>query len=401
MKYLPYGRHCVDADDIESVIQCLKSDWLTTGPIVEEYERAFAQRVGARYAVSCSSGTAALHLAMLSLDIEIGGQVIVPTITFLATANAAKYLNMQVVFSDVDSENALMTPDNFNEALSRSFNPQVVIPVHFAGQVAPIARISEIAKKKKMFVIEDASHALGSSYCDKNITYKVGACAHSDITIFSTHPVKTIATAEGGMVTTNDPNIYEKLLMFRNHGMVKDKNKILNKTLGLDENGEMNPWYYEQQVLGYNYRLNAISCALGLSQLLKLDKFIKKRQMLVSEYDKFFTDHPNIKPLVKDNIELIGWHLYVVLIDFERIGLSRKSLICQLTKKNVGTQVHYIPVHRQPYYASKTEKLNLIGADSYYNRCLSLPLFPDMEISDLQYVKDSIRQVMEYAAQNA
>jgi len=394
---LSYGRQSIDAADVQAVIDVLKSDWLTTGPAVSDFEAEFAKVTGAKYAVACSSGTAGLHLATMALQLDEGDQVIVPTMTFLASANAARYVGADVVFYDVSPDTGLMTAETFRAALENSCNVKAVIPVHFAGQCVDMVAIRKLAQQHDILVIEDACHALGGRQLDDmgHMT-AVGSCTMSEMAVFSLHPVKTITTGEGGVVTTNDEEIYKRLTSLRIHGMVRVAQDLKNKNLGLDENGDLNPWYYEMHDLGFNYRISDINCALGRSQLSKLDGFVKRRQALVSLYDELVSPlAPHVSPLTRVNNGCPGWHLYVVLIDFDAIGISRAEVMRSMSDMGIGSQVHYLPVHHQPYYQELYGQQSFPGADEYYARCLSLPLHPDMIDRDVVRVVDTIKAVLD------
>ena len=394
--FLPYGRQCIDDDDIAAVVDVLKSDWLTTGPTVEKFERAFAERIGVRYAVACSSATAGLHLAALTLDLGNGDRVIVPTMTFLATANAVRYVGAEVTFADADPETGLMTPDLLRDAMNGlAPAPRAVFPVHLNGQTVDMVALAQFARERGMAIVEDASHAVGTLYQAGNEQVAVGACRHSDMAIFSFHPVKTIAMGEGGMVTTNDEAHYERLRAFRNHGMIQAPEKFACRDLAFGANGRPNPWYYEMPEPGFNYRASDIHCALGLSQLGKLDRFIARRYALATRYDALLRPlAPVVRPIGRVANCTPAWHLYVVLIDFEAIGIDRSTIMTRLKEAGIGTQVHYLPVHRQPYYRQRYGEAVLSGAESYYAHCLSLPLFPSMDDGDTDHVVQSLEIVL-------
>lgn len=383
LPFLPYGRQSVDEADIAAVAEVLRGDWLTTGPTVSAFEDAFAARTGAHHAVSCSSGTAALHLGALALGLGEGDWVIVPTMTFAATANAARFVGSEVLFADVDPDTGLMTPNTLDAALIRAKREakpvRAVLPVHLGGQCCAMGAIGEIARDKGLAVVEDACHAVGGD--------GVGACAHSAMATFSLHPVKTIAAGEGGVVATNDGALAETLQRLRSHGMVRDAKAFEHRDLAFDADGTTNPWYYEIADLGFNYRLSDIHAALALSQLGKLDQFVARRQALAKRYDAALADlAPAIRPVGRVAGPAPAWHLYVVLIDFERLGMSRAKVMARLRTKGVGTQVHYVPVHRQPYYVARYGAAALPGAEAYYERALSLPLFPAMTDDDVDRV---------------
>ena len=378
---LPYGRQTIDDDDIAAVAEALRGDFLTTGPMVEAFERAFADKVGARYAVACANGTAALHLAMLALDVQPGDAIIAPSITFLATANCARFVGAEVVFADVDPDTGLMTPDTLAQALERLAGRRLraVLPVHLRGDAADLAGLKHLAKGAGAVLIEDAPHALGTTVKFGNAAGTIGDCAYSAMATFSFHPVKTIATGEGGMVTTNDPHLAERLRRLRTHGMVRP------------EGGD--PWWYEMPEVGFNYRLPDILCALGLSQLAKLDRFAARRRTLAARYQEALASlAPIVRPAVRPEWSDPVLHLMVALIDFKAAGKSRREVVEALRARGVGTQVHYIPVHTQPYYRQRYGELDLPGASAWYDRCLSLPLYPGMEDEDVDRVVEALRE---------
>ena len=395
--FLPYGRHCIDDDDVAAVTAVLKSDWLTTGPVVDDFESAFAEKVGARYAVSCSSGTAGLHLAALALGLGPGDEAIVPAMTFLATANAARYVGGEVGFCDVDPETGLMTPETLHAAATGAAGqPRAAFPVHLNGQTADMPALARIARKRGLAMVEDACHAVGATYQAGNEHFAVGSCRHSDMTVFSFHPVKTIAMGEGGVVTTNDADLNEKLRAFRNHGMTRAPEKFADRAAAFAQNGTANPWHYEMPEPGFNYRVSDIHCALGLSQLGKLDRFVARRRALAERYDMLLVPlAPRVRPVERVANCTPAWHLYVVLIDFAAFGTERAVVMNQLKENGIGTQVHYPPVHRQPYYRERYGDLTMPGADAYSARCLSLPLFPDMDDGDVDRVVSCLSSVLD------
>lgn len=380
---LPYGRQTIDEDDIAAVAQALRGDFLTTGPTVEAFEDAFAGQVGAQHAVACSNGTAALHLAMLALEVQPGEAVIAPSITFLATANCARFVGAEVVFADVDPQTGLMTPDTLAEAMTRLDGRRLraVLPVHLRGDTAELPALEAMAKSANAVLVEDAPHALGSSLKFGNTVQRVGDCAHSAMATFSFHPVKTIATGEGGMVTTNDARLAERLRRLRSHGMIRPQ--------------DGDPWWYEMPEIGFNYRLPDILCALGISQLAKLDAFAARRRALAARYEAA------LKPLAPLVVQASrpDWsdpvlHLMVALIDFQAAGRTRREVVEALRARGVGTQVHYIPVHTQPYYRERYGVLELPGASAWYERCLSLPLYPGMADDDVDRVVAALADVL-------
>jgi UDP-4-amino-4,6-dideoxy-N-acetyl-beta-L-altrosamine transaminase len=388
-RMLPYGRQTIGEDDIVAVAAALRADLLTTGPLVEEFETAFAQATGARYAVACNSGTAALHLAVLALGLGPGDVAIAPSITFAATANVVRFCGAEVVFADVDADTGMLTPETLEKSLARAKKIgrlKAVLPVHLNGSLCDMEGLAAIAHANGAVLVEDACHALGVA--------KVGEARYSRAACFSTHPVKAIATGEGGVITTADAVLAERMRLLRSHGIHRNPNAFRNVEFAFD-GGALNPWYYEMSELGWNYRLPDILCALGLSQLRKLPKFHSRRQAIAKLYDRLLASlAPDVRPA--PHSDLHGWHLYPVLIDFERLHVSRRSLMDTLLEAGIGTQVHYIPVHRQPYYVDRYGTLDLPGGDRYYERCLSIPMFPAMTDSDVEYVvaklSDAIRR---------
>lgn len=402
---LPYGRHSVDQDDIDRVVAVLRSDRLTAGPIVGEFETALADRVGAEHAIVCANGTAALHLATLALEIGPGDAVVVPTLTFLATANAARMAGADIVFADVDPQTGLMRPDDLKAAIASAKGKtlKAVFPVHLNGQSCAMADIAEIARKHDLKIVEDGSHALGGWMdCGKDggkdgLT-TVGACRYSDLTTFSFHPVKAIACGEGGAVTAADPALAERIARLRNHGMIHEPERHTETDLAQSADGAANPWYYEMPEPGLNYRLSDLHCALGLSQLGKLGGFIARRRALVAQYDAQLTTLAHtIRPIGRVPGGRPAWHLYPVLIDFTAAKLDRARLMARLAERGIGTQVHYLPVHLQPYYRARNGDTDLPGAWAYYQSCLSLPLFPAMSDADVTRVVEGLADCLGIA----
>lgn len=393
--FLPYGHQVIDDDDVAAVTAALRGDFLTTGPAVAQFEAAFAQRVGARYAVACNSGTAALHLATMAIGLGPGDSAVVPSLTFLATANAVRFTGAEVVFADVDPTTGLLTAETLRAALkSARSKVKAVLPVHLAGMVADMKAIGAVARDAGLAVIEDACHALGAAEDDG---VAVGACARSALAAFSTHPVKTITTGEGGLVTANDAALAERARRLRNHGMEHDPARWTDPTAGRDGN-QPAPWYYEMAEIGYNYRLTDIGCALGLSQLKKLDRFVKRRAELASRYDRELAAlAPHVTIPARPAQGITAWHLYAVQIDFAALKRRRGDVMRAMRAAGIGTQVHYIPVHRQPYYRKRYGDLPLPGADAYYARTLSLPLFPAMKDADVDRVVGALKQALGIA----
>ncbi len=399
--FLPYGRQVIEDDDIAAVTAALRADYLTTGPTVEAFERAFAERVGAAHAVACNSGTAALHLCTIALGLGPGDWLIVPSMTFLATANAARYVGAEVQFADVDPDTGLLTAATLDEALTQARRAgrtaKAMSVVHLAGRTAPLGAISDIAKANNLPIVEDACHALGTTYdAAGGRAARVGDGRYGALATFSFHPVKTIAVGEGGMVTTNDATLADAMRTGRSHGMIRDPSRMQDRDAAFDTDGTPQPWYYEMQEPGLNYRLPDVLCALGISQLAKLDRFVTRRRQLAKLYDEALKP---LAPLVRTVPPVAdcdpALHLYAALIDFDRLKVNRRQLMASLRERGIGTQVHYIPVHRQPYYRGRYGDQALPGADAYYSRELSLPLFPAMTDGDVGRVVEALSEVVK------
>ncbi len=391
---IPYGKQWIDENDIVSVMNVLRSDRITQGPRVDEFERALTEYTGAKYAVAVNSGTSALHIACLAAEAESDDEVITSPITFAASANCALYCGSKPVFADIDLKTYNIAPEEINKKINSQ--TKVVIPVHFAGQSCDMESISRIVREKesesgkKIYIIEDACHALGSLYKNR----KVGSCEFSDMVVMSFHPVKNITTGEGGVVLTNDEALYKQLRRLRSHGITNDSKEFVNFELAF-HNSMINPWYYEQIDLGFNYRITDIHCALGVSQLKRIDSFIKRRREIVESYNEALKGLGNIHLPFESPDSVSAFHLFVLLFDFDKIGKSRTEVMEELKKNGVGTQVHYIPVYKHPYY----QRLSHAGSDcpnaeAYYKRALSIPLFPMMDNGQVLVVIDSIRRVL-------
>lgn len=395
---LPYGRQTIEDDDLEAVAAVLRGDWLTTGPAVSAFEQALQEKTGARHAIACANGTAALHLAALALELGPGDAVVVPTMTFLATANAARFVGAEVVFADVDAATGLMGPADLAAALDRpeAKNARAVFPVHLAGQCCDMEGISALARSRGLRIVEDACHALGTTYrMASGAAGLAGDCRFGDMATFSFHPVKTVAMGEGGAVTTSDPALAGRLARLRNHGMVRDEDAFENQEMALAGDGTANPWYYEMPEVGFNYRASDINCALGLSQLRKLDRFVARRRALAARYDKLLASFADtVRPVGRVPWCDPAWHLYAVRIDFAALGLDRATLMRRLRAAGVGTQVHYVPVHMQPYYRKRYGTQRLPGAEAYYQSTLSLPLYPGLEDGDVDRVVAALRETL-------
>lgn len=397
---LSYGRQSVSDEDIEAVARILRSDWLTQGPAVEEFEKRICEVTDATHAVACNSGTAALHLAALAAGLESGKAAIVPAITFLATANAVRMTGAEVIFADVDVQTGRMTGSTLDAAFEKADRGKqtvrAIFPVHLGGEASSMPDIATLSATRHAIVIEDACHALGGAYPrNDGVRVRVGACADSAMACFSFHPVKPVTTAEGGAVTTNDDALADHMRRLRSHGMSRTEGGFRNRSEAFDADGNVNPWYYEMPEIGWNYRISDIHSALGTSQLARLREFHECRASLVRLYRELIAP---LAPVVQVASEvpgvISGHHLFVALIDFPRIGITRAAVMKELRKRGVGTQVHYIPVPWQPYYTDRYGKADYPGAASYYGRCLSLPLFTAMNESDVCRVAHALAEVL-------
>ncbi|KGE18059.1 UDP-4-amino-4,6-dideoxy-N-acetyl-beta-L-altrosamine transaminase [Paenibacillus wynnii] len=378
--YLPYGRQVIDEEDIQSVIKVLQSDFLTTGPAIEQFESEIASFTGAKYAVAFTSGTAALHGACYAAGIGAGHEVITTPMTFAASANCILYQGAKPVFADIDPLTYNLDPKRIKDKITEK--TKAIIPVHFTGQPVELDEINKIAKEKNLVVIEDAAHALGAKYKNKSIG-SIG-----DMTMFSFHPVKHITTGEGGIITTNNPMYYEKLLQFRSHGITR------NPDLMTQNHG---PWYYEMQFLGYNYRITDIQAALGISQLKKIDQFIDLRKKYAAMYNEAFQHTNTIQIPYQSSEGDSSWHLYIISLNLEQLRGSRKNVFEALLKENIGVNVHYIPVHLLPYYQELGYPQGICPkAEQLYNRMITLPLFHGMSEQDVYDVIRAVNKVLDY-----
>tara|TARA_Y100000768_G_C23970119_1_gene680062 strand:+ start:540 stop:1727 length:1188 start_codon:yes stop_codon:yes gene_type:complete len=389
---IPYGKHFIDQDDIDAVIDVLKYRNLTQGEAVDSFENAVAEFVGAKYAVAMSSWTAGLHMACLAADINETHDVITSPITFVASSNAVLYCNANPVFTDINSETINICTDALEQTIHNNPKTKAIIPVHFAGVPCDMKKIQQIGIKNDALIVEDAAHALGAKYTDGSM---VGSCKYSDMTGFSFHPVKSIAAGEGGMITTNNEDIYKKLLRLRSHGINKLDDNFMNQDRANTE-GKQNPWYYEMQELGYNYRITDFQCALGESQLKKLPDFIKRRKELVKKYDQAFQEIPEISSIQQDFRNDSSHHLYVVRIKFDQLKITRADFMYELKENGILSQVHYMPVTSHPYY----EKLgyrtaSFPEASSYYEEALSIPLYYSLTNLEQEKVIDTIKKIIK------
>ena len=378
-RFLPYGSQWIDEADEAAVLRSLRSDFLTQGPEIAAFDEELAAYTGAKYAVAVANGTAALHLAVLALELPAGTSGITHPNTFVATSNALAYCGLRPRFVDIDPKTYTMEPAFLEKALDAE-PAGVALPVHFAGQPAHMEKISRVCRARGARIIEDAAHAIGGRYADGS---RVGSCRHSDMTIFSFHPVKTMTCGEGGAITTNDPELFRRLVTLRTHGITRDP-ALLGENPG--------PWYYEMQMLGYNYRLTDIQAALGRSQLAKLDGFVRRRRELVARYNEKFAGVPWLKTPHEEPGVYSAWHLYVLQFDWQALGRTRTDVMDALREKGIGSQVLYIPVPLQPYYRKNYGFAPGMfpAAENYYEKALAIPLFPRMTEADQNRVIDVV-----------
>ena len=382
-----YGRQDINEADIQAVESVLRSDFLTQGPAIEQFERRVADYCGAKYAVAVCNATAALHIACLAAGLGKGDVLWTSPITFVASANCALYCGGDVDFVDIDAKTYNMSADLLEEKLRMAKTegklPKMVIPVHLAGQSCDMRRIRALADEYGFAVTEDASHAVGAEYLDT----KVGSCAFSDMTVFSFHPVKIVTTGEGGMVLTNDAALYEKLRLYRSHGITRDPRYMTHESDG--------PWYYQQIALGFNYRMTDMQAALGCSQMDRLDEFVARRRALAARYDTLLQGLPVVTPYVMTEAHP-SWHIYIIRINHEQIGKTKQQVFEEMKKRGIALNLHYIPVHCQPYY----EKLgfhrgDFIQSEKYYEEAFTLPLFYELTDEQQNYIVESLRNVLQ------
>jgi UDP-4-amino-4,6-dideoxy-N-acetyl-beta-L-altrosamine transaminase len=381
---IPYARPDLNTDDIHSVVEVLQTDWLTQGSLHKQFEEAIANYCGAKYAVSVSSGTAALHLAYLALGIGPRKKVWTSPNTFAATANAAHYCGGTADFVDIDPRTYNLSPIAFEQKLKENprDRPALVVPVHFAGQSCAMEEVSRLARAHEIAVVEDASHAIGGTYQGG----RVGCCQWSDAAVFSFHAVKIITSGEGGMIVTNRADLYEKLIRLRTHGMTRRPDLFQQPNPG--------PWYYEQLELGYNYRLTDIQAALGLSQAKRIETFVARRRDLVRSYNETLAELPLTRPW-QDSSTNPSWHLYVVRLALDRIKKTQRQVFEDLHQAGIGVNLHYIPVHLHPFYRELGFKMgDFPEAEKYYREAITLPLFTRLSMDELQIVVTQLRKVL-------
>ena len=375
MEMIPYGKQTIEQDDIQAVGDVLKSDFLTTGSKIAEFEQTVADYVGAKYAVAISNGTSALHAACFAAGIRPGDEVITTPLTFAASANCVLYCGGTPVFADVDPKTYNIDPEDIRRKITD--RTKAIIAVHLAGQPCDMDAIHSIAREHGLIVIEDGAHALGSVYKGK----KVGSL--SDMTTFSFHPVKPITTGEGGMIATDNEDFYKKMVLFRSHGITRD-DSIMTRNDG--------PWFYQQFDLGYNYRITDIQCALGCSQMKKLDRFLARRKEIVARYNEAFADCDNIITPYQLSDTESGWHLYIVQVK----NCDRRQVFENMREKGIGVNVHYIPVYMHPYYQEHGyENVHCANAEEIYSHIISLPLYPGLTSEQQDYVIDTLKSLCE------
>lgn len=373
---IPYSRQTISFLDTLYVARQVKFKSLTQGFQINNFEEKVAKYVGSRFAVAVSSGTAGLHLAHLALGKPNGSKVVTSPISFVASANSIFYTGQEPIFIDIDPNTGNISIEKLQEAIGMH-QIKTVVPVHYAGFPCDMEKIFTICKKESIHIIEDAAHALGAEYSTGE---KVGSCKYSDLTVFSFHPVKSITTGEGGIITTNNEDLYLKLIKLRTHGIARNDEPVQNEILGLT-NGNRNAWYYEMQQLGFHYRLTEIQAALGVSQMRKIDRFIKKRRKVAQRYNKLLKKLSNLDLLKSNENMMSAFHLYPIKINFDKITISKNDLMHAMRKKGIMSQVHYIPIPLHPYYKNLGYKIDkLPQAIDFYFRVLSIPIYPGLSI---------------------
>ena len=388
--FVSYGKQTIDDSDFDAVMSTLASSYLTQGPKVEEFEAAIARYVGAKYAVAMNNWTSGLHMSMLALGVGPGDFVVTTPLSFVASSNCIVYVGAQPIFVDIDPETLNIDVEKVAEACRSNKNVKAIIPVHFAGAPCEMKELREVANKYNVSIVEDAAHALGGSYLSGE---RIGNPRYSEMIGFSFHPVKNITTGEGGAITTNSEVIYQKLLKIRSHGINKGFDSFENEGEAFHL-GVKNHWYYEMQELGYNFRITDLQCALGLSQMKRIDHFFKERQRVASLYDKHFSSLPNIKLLQKNTRSQSGNHLYVIGIEYEEIGLSRFEVFEKFKEKGIQVHVHYIPITNQPFYKNNYKTVEMPNSEKYYAMALTLPIYPLMTNVEVERVVESLREIV-------
>ncbi|WP_446353651.1 UDP-4-amino-4,6-dideoxy-N-acetyl-beta-L-altrosamine transaminase [Coleofasciculus sp. G2-EDA-02] len=385
-QWIPYGRQDINQSDIDAVVAVLKSDWITQGPSIERFEQAVANYCGAKYAVAVSSATAALHIACLAVGLGKGDSLWTSPNTFVASANCGLYCGADVDFVDIDPRTYNLSVNELEGKLVGAAQqgrlPKVVVPVHFAGQSCEMERIAVLSQHYGFKIIEDASHAIGGRYLQQPI----GSCTFSDMAVFSFHPVKIITTGEGGMVLTNQRDLYEKLIRLRTHGITRNPDLMQGESHG--------SWYYQQLELGFNYRMTDIQAALGFSQLKRLDKFVERRGLLAERYNLLLKDLPLTLP-GKSPDSSSSWHLYVIRLHLDKVNKTHPQIFEELRERGIGVNLHYIPVHIQPYYQQIGFGWgNFPQVERYYQEAISLPLYYGLSQIDQEKVATKLKEIM-------
>ncbi len=398
MRYIPYARQYIDSDDIDEVIGVLRSDWITQGPKIKEFEDAVCAYTGAKYAIAVATGTAALHCACFAADIGPQDEIITSPITFAASGNCALFVGATVKFADIKSNTYCIDANKIDAAITS--RTKAIIPVDFTGQPCDMDEINKIAKKNNITIIHDAAHSLGASYKGK----PVGTLAH--MTILSFHPVKHITTGEGGMIITDDESLEKKLRLFRTHGITNDNNNMIYKDQAADNQNSYSdgrnpnskaPWYYEMQALGYNYRITDIQCALGLSQFKKLARFISRRREIAQRYNEAFVKSPYLIIPYQETNRQSAWHLYMLRLRLDRMVKTRRQVFEELRTMGIGVHVHYIPLHLQPYYRERFgyKRGDFPEAEAFYDSALTIPLFPGLQDKECARIIDSVLKTVK------
>ena len=383
---IPYAKQSVNQDDIDQVIETLQSDFLTQGPQVEKFENELSKYVGVKYAVSTNSATSALHISCMALELKKNDTVWTSPISFVASSNCALYCGANIDFVDIDPLTFNLCNKKLKEKLilakKQNKIPKILIAVHMAGQSCDMETIYQLSKEYKFKVIEDASHAIGGKYKD----LLIGSCNYSDITIFSFHPVKIITTAEGGMAVTNNKEVSRKLKLFSSHGITRDDSEMTKEKEG--------SWYYQQILLGYNYRMNDLQASLGISQLKRIDTFVKKRHLIAQQYFNKLDNLPIILPYLNTN-SYSAFHLFIIQLKLDKIKITHKEVFETLRKSGINVNLHYIPIHLHPYYTELGFKKGAFpNSENYYASAISLPMFPDLKTEEIEYITDKIKNIL-------